>query len=105
MEHHFSTTMWIEEDIRQLFRERQLKKVGRKGTRYLSLRAAFKHLRKQPKYSLLGDYSIMYTISRSLNDLQSPTTKENVYSAMKYSKEFKGPFPGKAELVRQVVAA
>ena len=101
--HHFSNTDWIENDVNQLLRSRR-SDIGRKNsTGKLSLRAVFKYLRKQPKYSLLGDYPLISVGARLLKKHQLPITKKAAFSAMDASKELHGRFRGKIDLVKQII--
>ena len=103
--HIFSSTQWIENDLVQLLKQRRAD-IGRNGsTGKLTLRAAYKHLRRMPKYSLLGDYPIIFCGARVLSSNNARPTRENVLSAMDASKEFKGRFNGKKDLLNQLLLA
>ena len=100
--HTLSATSWIEQDLLTVIKSR-VKDTRKNSTGKLGLMAAFRHIRKQPKYTLLGDYPIISSVVTTLKKYNASPNRQNILNTMMLSKELKGRFAGKAELVKQLL--
>ena len=103
MNHQFSSTEWVEKDLTTMLSHRkQDKRPNRTGK--TSIRAMFKFLREQPKYTLLGDYPLIASATSFYHQFIGSLRRSFLLSTLNASEEFRGRVVGKKDLVNNLLA-